>query len=155
MKNPWISMKAWLMNTRGFWGFNVWIEPFAITWSSDELDIHQVNIVQNITGIDLSYYSNGILLKIEKIPFVRRFFELGSLGWLGVFVSLRMILKRQYKKLIALLPLTALWIVLIVSTPVFFEVRYMFAYHLALPVLGCMLIMGERMDITEVNGLWL
>jgi hypothetical protein len=153
MKNPWTSIKAWLMTTRGFWGFNVWIEPFAITWPSEQLGIQQVNFIQNLTGIDLCYFSNGVLVNIEKVPFIRRIFELGSLGWFGVFVGLRVILKRQYKKLIALLPLTALWIVLIASTPIFFEARYMFVYHLAFPVLGCMLVMGDRMDITEVNCL--
>jgi hypothetical protein len=121
MKNPWTSVKAWLMTTRGFWGFNVWIEPYAITWSNEELEIHQVNFIENLTGIDLCYLSNGVLVNIEKLPFIRRFFELGTLGWFGAFVGLRLILKRQYKKLIAL------------------------------PLLGCILIMGERMDTEDAN----
>ena len=34
---------------------------------------------------------------------------------------------------ISILPLTFLWIVIVFSTPIFFEARYMFSYHLAFP----------------------
>lgn len=152
LKNPWISIKAWLMNTRSFWGFGVWIEPFAITWPSERLNIHQINIVQNMTGVDLCYLSNGILVNLGKVPVLRRIFELGSLGWLSAFLCLRLIVKKRYSVLVSVLPLTLLWLVLIATTPVFFEVRYMFAFHLALPVLGCMLLMGEKMD-ANFNGI--
>lgn len=148
LKNPWICTKAWLMTTRGFWGFNVFIEPFAITWPSEELDIYQVNIIEKLTGIDLAYFSDGILVHIEDIPLVRRFFELGCLGWFGLFVVLRMLIQKRYKILLALLPLNLLWIVLIASTPIFFEARYMFTYNLALPVLFCILFMGEKLEVT-------
>ena len=141
--NPWICIKAWLMTTRGFWGFNVCIEPFAITWPSEELDIHQVNIIKNLTGIDLTYLSNGILVHIEDIPVVRRFFELGCLGWFGLFVTMRAVTQKRYKVLLSLLPLNLLWIVLIFSTPIFFEPRYMFVYNLALPVLFFILLSNE------------
>lgn len=150
-KNPWISIKAWLMNTRGFWGFGVWIEPFAVTWPSERLNIHQINIVQNMTGVDLCYLSNGILVNLGKVPVLRRIFELGSLCWLGAFLCLRLIVKKRYAVLVSVLPLIMLWLVLIATTPVFFEVRYMFAFHLALPVLGCMLMMGETMDLPRLN----
>lgn len=149
LKNIGISVKAWLMTTRGFWGFNVWIEPFAITQPNEKLDIYQVNFVKNWFGVDLSYISNGILVNLNKVPLVRRLFELGALGWFGLFCCLRQIQKKRYKVLLALLPLTGLWLVLIFTTPIFFEARYMFAYHLALPVLGCMLLMGENLRKQE------
>lgn len=145
-KNIWISLKAWLMTSRGFWGFNVWIEPFAITWPSEELGIQQVNIIQKLTGVDLSYLSNGILVHIGEVPIVRSFFELGCLGWFGTFCCLRILLKRRYRLLVALLPLILLWLVLIFSTPIFFEARYMFAYSLVLPVLICMMLMGDKLE---------
>ena len=143
-KNPWICTKAWLMTTRSFWGFNVFIEPFAITWPSEELNIYQVNIIEKITGIDLAYLSDGILVHIEDIPIVRRFFESGCLGWFGMFVALRMLIKKRYRVLLALLPVNLLWIVLIASTPIFFEARYMFVYNLALPVLIWILFSGAK-----------
>lgn len=145
MKNPGVSIKAWLRTTRGFWGFNVWIDPFAITWPSERWDIYQVNIIEECLGADLSYWSNGILLNIEKVPFVRRLFELGSLGWFGVFCCARQIQKKRYQVLFALIPLNALWVVLVLTTPIFFQARYMFAYHLALPVLVCLLLMGDKL----------
>ena len=145
-KNPWICTKAWLMTTRSFWGFNVFIEPFAITWPSKELNIYQVNIIEKITGIDLAYISNAILVHIEDIPIVRRFFESGCLGWFGMFIALRMLIKKRYRSLLPLLPLNLLWIVLIASTPIFFEARYMFVYNLALPVLIWMLFSGKRWE---------
>lgn len=143
MHNPWTCIKAWLMTTRGFWGFNVYIEPFAITWKSEELNIHQVNIVKNLAGIDLAYLSNAILVHIEDIPVVRRFFELGCLGWFCLFVTMRVIIQKRFKVLLSLLPLNFLWFVLILTTPVFFEARYMFVYNLALPVLFFILLSRE------------
>lgn len=105
-----------------------------------------------MTGVDLCYLSNGILVNLGKVPVLRRIFELGSLGWLGAFLCLRLIEKKRYAVFISVLPLIMLWLVLIATTPVFFEVRYMFAFHLALPVLGCMLLMGETMDV-NLNGI--
>ena len=150
-KNPWICTKAWLMTTRGFWGFNVFIEPFAITWPSEELNIYQVNIIEKITGIDLAYLSNGILVHIEDIPVARRLFESGCLGWFGMFVALQMLIKKRYRVLLALLPLNLLWIVLIASTPIFSEARYMFVYNLALLVLFWILFSDGRTEKFEEN----
>jgi len=124
------------MNTRGFWGFNVWIEPFAITMENERLGIFQTNIIQKLLGLDLSHLSNGILIYLKKVPVLRRMVELASLGWFGMFVFTRMIIQRRYRILLTLLPLILLWLALIASTPTFFEPRYMFTYHLALPVLG-------------------
>ena len=150
-KNPWICTKAWLMTTRGFWGFNVFIEPFAITWPSEDLNIYQVNIIEKITGIDLAYLSNGILVHIEDIPVARRLFESGCLGWLGMFVALQMLIKKRYRVLLALLPLNLLWIVLIASTPILSEARYMFVYNLALQVLFWILFSDGRTEKFEEN----
>ena len=103
-----------------------------------------MNIIEKITGIDLAYLSDGILVHIEDIPIVRRFFESGCLGWFGMFVALRMLIKKRYRVLLALLPVNLLWIVLIASTPIFFEARYMFVYNLALPVLIWILFSGAK-----------
>lgn len=149
IKNPWICIKAWLMTSRGFWGFDVWIEPFAITWPSEKLGIFQVNYIQKWIGVDLSYLSNGILVKLDHIPVVGRFFELGCMGWFGAFCFLRTIIQKRYRILISLLPLLLLWLVLIFSTPILFQARYMFALNLALPVLICMTLLGEKMEHLE------
>lgn len=152
IRNPWISVKAWLMTTRGFWGFNVWIEPFAITWPSEDLGVYQTNFMKTWTGIDLEYFSNGILVNLGKIPVVRRMFELGSLGWFYVFCCARAIWKRKYRLLLPILPLILLWLVLIASTPIFFEARYMFVYHLALPVLVYTILIGVSDVGEEAHG---
>lgn len=149
LKNPGIALKAWLMNTRGFWGFNVWMEPFAITWPSEEYGIYQVNFIEKYCGFDLAYISNGLLVHVDKVPVVRRIFELGTLGWLGVYCCVRLIQKRRNTVLLALLPLNALWVVLIFTTPVFFELRYMFSHYLALPVMLCLLLMGDKLRIRK------
>ena len=146
MKNPWICIKAWLMNSRGFWGFHVWIEPVAVTASNDSLGIYQINIMKNLFGLRLDYFSNGFLVNLGRVPVLRMIFELGSLGWFGLFVLTQMIIQRRYTVLISLLPLILQWLVLIASTPLFFEARYMFVFHLALPVLGYILLMRESMD---------
>ncbi len=154
MKNPWICIKAWLMTSRGFWGFDVWIEPFAITWPSEKLEIYQVNYIQKWIGVDLSYLSNGVLVNLDHIPVVGRLFELGCMGWLGAFCLLRTIIQKRYKVLLPLLPLLLLWLVLIFSSPILFEARYMFAYYLALPVLICMTLMGGKMKQPQKLNCW-
>ncbi len=133
---------AWAMNTRGYWGFSIWFEPFAITWENESLGIYQTNIVKNLTGLDLEYLSNGILLNIGRVPVVRRFFDLGALAWLTVFCFFRQMKKRRYRLLMPLFPLLAVWVTLLLTTPVFREVRYMFVFHLSLPVVVMMLFLS-------------
>ncbi len=143
-------VKAWLMNTRGYWGFNVWFEPFAITWEDEELGIYQVNFIKQWMGIDVAYISNGILVNMGKVLLVRRFFDLGALGWLVAFYCLRQIIKRHYRQLLPVLPLVMIWITLILTTPVFREVRYMFAFHLTLPFILFKLVNGEDFHKQEI-----
>lgn len=143
---------AWAMNTRGYWGFSIWIEPFAITWEDDSLGVYQTNIVKNLTGLDLAYLSNGILVHMGKIPIIRRLFDIGALAWLTVFCFIRQMKQRRYRMLISLFPLLAVWITLLITTPVFREVRYMFIFHLALPVVAMMLLVPLKGMETRPEG---
>lgn len=125
------------------------MEPFAITWPSEEYGIFQNNYIEKYCRIDLAYISNGLLVHVDKVPVVRRIFGLGTLGWLGVYCCVRQIQKRRNAVLLALLPLNALWVVLIFTTPVFFELRYMFSHFLALPVMLCLLLRGDKLRIRK------
>lgn len=147
-KNPWIATKAWLMTTRGFWGFNVWTDPWVVPKDSKTYGVYWVNYLEKITGVDLSGVWNGIAYKAGTVPILRRVLDLGSMGWIGMFCVVRQITKKRYKVVVALMPLIILWLVLIFTTPLFFEPRYMFAFNLAMPFWGSLLIMGDQLRLS-------
>ena len=152
LNNPEIALKSWLLTTQGFWGTMTWVEPFAITWPNEELSIYQVNYIKKLFNIDLEFISNGILLRIGEVPVIGCFFRIGVLGWFGFYVLLRQIVKRRKAAIAALIPLNALWIVLILTTPIFVEVRYMFVYYLVFPFLVSLLFMGEQLKSCHETG---
>lgn len=107
-KNPWIATKAWLMTTRGFWGFNVWTDPWVVPRDSKTYGVYWVNYLEKITGIDFSGLWNGIAYKAGTVPVLRRVLDLGSLGWIGMFCVVRQITKKRCKVVVALMPLIIL-----------------------------------------------
>ncbi len=128
-KNPKLCLKAWLMNTYGFWAFN--------THNDDQAYCPEIQ--ENTFG----------LFQDPKLPsfvqrYVRAFYikmlpgscgSAGSCLWLILFVVLLFILSGNAKYILITFPMLANWGTLMICTPIAFAYRYVFYYLLSIPVL--------------------
>lgn len=127
-----IYVKAYLMNTLGFWSTNLqnWY-GFADTyifWEKqgieNEYNIHRVDLIQKYTGKSIEKYF--------KEP---TYIGSGTLFWIMLFVIAILIAQKNTKYIISLLPGILTWITIMISTPVAFSLRYVFVLVYALPVM--------------------
>ncbi len=128
-KNPKLCLKAWLMNTFGFWAFN--------THNDDQA--YCPGIQENAFGL---FQNPKLPNSIQR--YVRAFYNKmlpgscgssGSCFWLILFVILLFMLSGNAKYILITIPMLANWGTLIVCTPIAFAYRYVFYYLLSIPVL--------------------
>ena len=132
VKNPSLCIKAWLMNTYGFWAFNT---------SNTEQAF--------MTAIHTSYYqyTNRSLLPKSINSIVQVFYSklsvltgsAGSLIWLTLFLTMFLLIAGKGKNILLLLPILLNWLTLLAFTPMAFGFRYVFFYLLCLPVIFALL----------------
>lgn len=125
-------VKAYLMNTLGFWSTHLqnWY-GFADTyifWEKQNIDngynIHSVDLVQKCFKKSIKQYF--------KEP---TYIGSGTLFWIMLFVVAVLIIQKNTKYIISLLPGILTWISIMISTPVAFSLRYVFVLVYALPIM--------------------
>lgn len=138
VQNPRLYLIAWIDQTKAFWA------PTAQTWYVSEpgysLD-GENTIAHNLTNGLISYEQLRTLLDVAVAAFAP-FYNSAQLAWLVIFVFLAVILRRQKKLWVSMVPLILWWATFLVATPAV-DFRYMFPVHLALPFIFLVLL-GRR-----------
>lgn len=131
-------VKAYLAQTIGYWhiGTTNWICQFGVDENSTGLPITQHGILQN--RIEM------LVKGLKYIPVLRDLFSIAFMVWLTFFCCVILILKRNYKYILAVLPLLAVWATMMIAVPTFCEFRYMYSFHLILPFVFLMIFLTYR-----------
>ena len=128
-------VKAYLMQTVGYWHYGETNSVCTQGCTENELGVAQVDIIENITGISLEPVFEKLVLAGRKAPIVC------VLGSMAMQISMVFLLILQYvrrkcaKQAIWLLPLVILWGTIMIATPAFCLLRYLFPIFLLWPFL--------------------
>lgn len=128
-------VKAYLMQTVGYWHYGETNSVCTQGCTENELGVAQVDIIENITGISLEPVFEKLVLAGRKAPIVC------VLGSMAMQISMVFLLILQYvrrkcaKQAIWLLPLVILWGTIMIATPAFCLLRYLFPIFLLWPIL--------------------
>lgn len=126
--NPRIYFEAYFCQTLGYW------YPDVIYWATAG---------ESESIFDDDVYSEPIFkeqlslldhLTSRKIPLSNFVWSLGLMFILFVFSAFLLIYKKKYKYLLPYFPLLCLWLSLMVATPVFSELRYIYGLFVCLPL---------------------
>ena len=126
--NPRIYFEAYFCQTLGYW------YPDVIYWATAG---------ESESIFDDDVYSEPIFkeqlslldhLTSRKIPLSNFVWSLGLMFILFVFSAFLLIYKKKYKYLLPYFPLLCLWLSLMVATPVFSELRYIYGMFVCLPL---------------------
>lgn len=147
-KNFKLYTKAWLMETLGYFHvgttgsvvFNDISNPEQVA----ELGITTDDRVAALTGLDLKPVIYRGTTALMKLPVLDNLFSLGAIFWFLIFCCLSWLRGKEWRRILAVLPLIGCWGTLMIAAPTYCEFRYLFALHLALPLLAAGLLRGAK-----------
>lgn len=123
------AVEAFLCNNYGYW------YPEASNWvvsrviMENELGIHTTKMIEN-KALDFM----DKLIDNRDIPVISFIFSIGFMFWIDLICVMYIIYKKEYKKLLIVIPILAMWLTTIAS-PVFCEYRYVFSMVVTLPII--------------------
>ena len=124
-KYPEDYLKAYLLNTYSLWSINSYVE-----WESTFLYIN--SNYRNLTNERI--LPKKIQNFLEKIyNKTTKYINNGSIFWIYVLIGLILLYKNKKEYLLILIPLYALWLNLMVASPLASALRYMSPLAYALP----------------------
>lgn len=130
LKHPTSYLKAWIDETKGFWnaGYSYW------RWSNGVYD--------NNYGINRIIYSHFInkcvddyLWIFSENSFFQLFLCIGVYVWIVLFFCFICIVRRDKAGMFMTIPVLAIILSLLISTPVYAEFRYAYATFCSVPFL--------------------
>lgn len=140
--NPMTAVIAWVDSTCGYWnsGYNYWV------WYWD--------IEENGYGIERSIASEGMLHAMDEYLWMyyntsvfQIFTAIGMFVWIVLILFAKNISTGNTTGIIAIIPILAILLSLLVSSPVYSEFRYMYPLFTSLPILFAVTCSGN----TEIS----
>ncbi len=136
IKNPRLYIESWIMETYGFWVFNC-----------DELLYHDSNIMMGVPqnvfpgfeeNLKTRNISSEILLGNENLKNIfnvrSKTIPIGMITWILLLLICVLIIKKEYRVMLVLVPSIGLMITLIVASPICYWPRYALAIQYLLPL---------------------
>lgn len=127
INNPRIYIDSYLSSTLGYW------YPDVIYWATagesksifDDVKVSSKPIIK----------FNTDYLTSRKLPLASILWSIGTMFIVLVASTFIMIYKRKTKYLVAYIPLYCLWFTLMIASPVFAELRYIYGLFACIPLL--------------------
>lgn len=130
-------IKAYLMNTYGFWSLE----------TKNKYGYVDTYIIDNSYGIKRTDYIEKYLgFSLESKLTKPDFLGSGTLMWIMLLSIFLLIINKNYKYILVLLPCIIGWVSIMIATPVAFSLRYVFmlAYALPLMIMLPMLVKNQK-----------
>lgn len=130
LKYPRTYVEAYLCQTLGYW------YPDVIYWATagesksifKDVDVYSEPKVSDVV-------KNIDIFTSRKLPLSNLIWSLGIMFILLLFSIMVLIYKKQYRYILCYVPLICLWLTIMVATPVFAELRYVYGLFTCLPLI--------------------
>ena len=133
-------VQAYLLSTSGFWH----IEP--IYWVTAEeiyendMGIYNVDYLKKYFHFDWKKVVSRMVSSLRDGPLA----NVGLMVWFVFFYAVMCFSQKQSWKSILALPLIGCWLTLMIATPVNSQFRYVYYYHLMLPIVFILFFVGKE-----------
>ncbi|MBR4575313.1 MAG: hypothetical protein IKO16_10405 [Lachnospiraceae bacterium] len=130
IKNPMTYIIAWVDSTCGYWnsGYNYWV------WYWD-IEDNGYGLKQTVVSPAFRNAMDQYLWLYYNNPVLMIFTATGMYTWIVLLMFVRCCFQKNTCGIIAAVPILAIILSLVISSPVYAEFRYMYALFCALPVL--------------------
>lgn len=145
VKNPVKYIKAYCMQTMGYWHVDTIGYTYSYGADDNWLGISDRNILEELTGKNgRLFVQNNLPIICGSIPGINLLFCTAFSFWLMIVCVTILIIKRKLKYIVALVPYLALWGTLMIAAPASGEFRYIFALNIAIPFFIMMIFYGKN-----------
>ena len=129
--NPRIYIDSYLLSTLGYW------YPDVIYWATAG---ESKSIFKDVEVSSDPVFLEGVpfeVLTSRKIPLSSMLWSIGTMFIILIISTFIMLYKKKGKYLLAYIPLYCLWLSLMVASPVFAELRYIYGLFACIPLIIC------------------
>ena len=137
-------VKAWLMNTLGY--FHIGTTSSAVWYGiipleqAEMLGIFRTDLLAAVMHTDIiASVIEAFLFFMYDLPVFNVIYSIAASVWAVFLCGIILIRRKKWWCLLSVLPLVALWGTLMIAAPVNCGFRYMFSFHLAMPVVLMMI----------------
>lgn len=140
-------IESYLLSTSGFWKIQEtnWLVGEEV--SENDMGIYNVDYLKKVFHLDMKKDMSDRITSLRLSPIT----NVGIMVWLVFFFAMIGLKRKQTWKLYLVLPLIGCWITIMIATPVSAQFRYVYYYHLMLPVV-CALMFAEKTQMTETEA---
>ena len=140
-------IKGYCSLTVGYWYMD--ITNWKCTFGVEDFitNVPSTNFIEKITGKDYSLAIWDLVeIRLTNMPVVSYLYRIAFPVWLMIFCMCIMFVRKEKKYIIALIPLLVNWGTLMIATPIFCEFRYMYSFHLAIPILFALILLKKNSE---------
>ena len=141
LQNVRLYIEAWLYNTQGYWDIapdsaQRWVCRDGISATDDETGTNYLTQITGIAWLESDFADNA---ELRSLPLLYPLFNLASMFWIVASVAALWLCQQKKELLTLVVPLLAVWLTLMIAAPDYCQFRYMFSFHMCLPVVVALL----------------
>ena len=126
-------IEAYLHQTAGYWHYGETNSVCTQGITENTLGVEQIDVIDNLTGISLEPIFEKLVLAGRKAPIVCVLGSMAMQMFMVLLLILQYVRSGNAKQSIWLIPLVILWATIMVATPAFCLLRYLFPVFLLWP----------------------
>ncbi len=129
VKHPSTAIEAYLISTLGYWYPDILDRAYENSIVANEYDITMQPKGPKILGKYVAFMGS------RDIPLLSLLISIGLFMWI-IFISIFILIKKKnYSHLYTYIPVLGIWITLLIASPVYNEVRYIYSLFTTFPLL--------------------
>jgi len=127
-------VEAYLFETCGYWHYGVTNTLCSEGVQPNDLGLYSTDWIAEITGISLQEVLSGLMLVVRKLPILCMLTQMAVMILGVILVVCQCIRENRTIYIIALVPLLAIWLSIMIAVPAFCLIRYMLPVFFLWPV---------------------
>ena len=139
-------VKAYLHQTLGYWYYGATNTVCTQGCTENTLGVAQTDVIDNLTGISLEPIFEKAVLAGRKVPIVCMLGSMALQMWMVFILIIQYVREGRGRQGVCLLPLVILWGTLLIATPAFCLLRYLYPVFLLWPFMIAEFFAGKEKD---------
>ena len=127
-------VKAYLMQTVGYWHYGETNSVCTQGIAENTLGIERVDVIRSLTGVSFESVFEKLVLAGRKAPLVCMLGSMAMQMLASFLLAVQYMRRKETVMLVWLVPLILLWGTIMIATPAFCLLRYLFPLFLLWPV---------------------
>lgn len=140
-------IEAYLHQTAGYWHYGETNSVCTQGITENTLGIKQIDVIDNFTGISLETIFEKLVLAGRKAPVICVLGSMAMQMFMVLLLILQYVRNKNTKQAVYLIPLVILWATIMVATPAYCLLRYLFPVFLLWPFMIAEFFVAKEAEV--------